>query len=829
MNISYNWLKEYVDFNLDSQSVAEALTSIGLEVGGVEEIQSVKGGLKGFVIGQVLTCQSHPDSDHLHITTVSLGNDQVVSIVCGAPNVAAGQKVVVATLGAVIYNGDESFTIKKSKIRGQESYGMICSEKEIGIGSDQSGIMILPSSSVAGTPAAEYFKLESDFLIEVDITPNHADACSHWGVARDFYAWLVQNGHETELRRPLNNSFSIDNESCGIDIEVLDPDGCPRYAGITVSGVTVKESPGWLKQRLGAIGIRPINNVVDVSNYILHAFGQPLHCFDADRIEGRKVVVRTVPEGTPFTTLDGQQRKLSDTDLMICHSSGPMCIAGVFGGIDSGTTEQTRNVFIESAYFNPTRVRKSARRHQLNTDASFRFERGIDPEGVIYALERAAILIKELGGGDISMSLFDVYPLPFKQSKVDLEYLYVDNILGKVLPRETIKSILVSLGMTIEAQTDKGIKVAVPLYRVDVQRPCDVVEELLRIYGYNNIEFGTSFKSSLTVQGEPDRYHRIQNLISEQLVGSGFTEILNNSLTKAAYYERTEGFHNDRLVRLLNPLSSDLNVMRQTLLFGGLESISHNIHRQNTSLSFFEFGKCYFYNSQTENFGQSKADKSNNNHLKAYSEYYRLGIWQTGQRVAASWAHTDEPFTPFFMKAYVLNILKRIGISPESLQIEEFSDSIFANGLKYKRGKGEPFIALGVVRPGLLRRFEIETEVFYADIDWDELMKMSKNVCVEYKELPKFPAVRRDLALLVDQSVKFDDIRRLASSAGGKLLQDMFLFDVYEGKNLEPGKKSYAVGFMLQDMSQTLTDSQIEGVMGKIVRTLESQLSAKLR
>ncbi len=829
MNISYNWLKEYVDFNLDPKLVADALTSIGLEVSSVEQVQSLKGGLKGFVIGEVITCQAHPNSDHLHVTTVNLGGDRIVPIVCGAPNVASGQKVVVATIGSVIYDGDESFTIKKSKLRGEESHGMICSEKELGLGSDQSGIMVLSPDAVEGTLAAEYFKIESDYIIEVDITPNHANACSHWGVAREFYAWLVQNGYNTELKRPSIDGFGIDNEQYKIDIEIVEPNLSPRYAGVTVTDITVKESPDWLKKRLEAIGVRSINNVVDVSNYIMHAYGQPLHCFDADRIDGRKVVVRTVPEGTPFKTLDGENIKLSNSDLMICDSSAPMCIGGVLGGFDSGTTKQTRNVFIESAYFNPTSVRKSARRHQLNTDASFRFERGVDPEGVIYALKRAAILIKELGDGKISMPISDVYPTPLIPTKIDLEYLYIDRLLGKVIDRESIKKILITLGMTIEAETAKGIRVEVPLYRTDVQRPCDVVEELLRIYGYNNIEFDNSLQSSLTEQGEADHYYHLQNIISEQLVGCGFSEILNNSLSKAAYYENTGIYYEDRLVRLLNPLSSDLNVMRQTLIFGGLESISYNICRQNSNLSFFEFGKCYFLNAPTDNSKNIQTEKGNKDPLDAYSEHYRLGLWLTGQKISSSWAHPEEPFTVFLMKAYVQNIIKRIGISTKKYKIEEFSDNIFVNGLRYLKDNGEPFAWLGVVQPDLLKRFEIETEVFYADLDWDELMNASNNVTVEYKELSKFPIVRRDLALLVDKHIKFADIKQLAYLTGGKLLKDVFLFDVYEGKNLEPGKKSYAVGFLLQDTVQTLTERQIENIMSKIIDVFENKLSARLR
>jgi phenylalanyl-tRNA synthetase beta chain len=643
MNISYKWLKEYVDFNLTPEEVAEALTSIGLEVGAVEEVQSVKGGLKGIVVGQVLTCEEHPNSDHLHVTTVDEGNGQEpVQIVCGAPNVAAGQKVAVATIGAKIYDGDECFTIKPSKLRGVASQGMLCSEKELGLSDNHDGIMVLPEDAVPGTPAAEYFKLESDYVIEVDITPNHADACSHWGVARDFYAWLVQNGYQTSLNRPSDIAFAVDNNDLQIDIEVENTEACPRYAGVTIKGVTISESPEWLKNKMVAIGLNPINNVVDITNYILHAYGQPLHSFDADMIEGGKVIVKTMPEGTPFVTLDGQERKLSDRDLMICNANEPMCIAGVFGGQKSGISENTKNVFLESAYFNPTWVRKCARRHQLSTDASFRFERGIDPNGVVYALKQAAMLIKELAGGTISMEIKDLYPQPIESFKVDFNYQYANSLIGKEIPTDVIKSIVTNLGMKIVAETADGLSLLVPPFRVDVQRPCDVVEEILRIYGYNNIEFGKSVQSSLTVQGEVDRSHKLQDLVSEQLVGCGFNEILNNSLTKAAYYDGLETYNPERLVRLMNPLSSDLNVLRASLLFGGLESLSRNVRRQNANLRFFEFGKCYYFDAKRrEALAVSAEDGTAQNPLKAYSEDNHLSMWITGYRVESSCAQQD--------------------------------------------------------------------------------------------------------------------------------------------------------------------------------------------
>ncbi|MCQ2110333.1 MAG: phenylalanine--tRNA ligase subunit beta [Bacteroidaceae bacterium] len=830
MNISYKWLKEYVDFDLTPDEVAAALTSVGLEVDGVEEVQSIKGGLKDIVIGQVLTCQEHPNSDHLHVTTVNLGSGDPVQIVCGAPNVAAGQKVVVATLGAKIYEGDECFTIKPSKLRGVASSGMLCSAKELGLGNDHSGIMVLPEDAVPGTPAAEYFKLESDFVIEVDITPNHADACSHWGVARDFYAWLVQNGYNTSLHRPSCDGFKVDDNSLQIGIDVQNTEACPRYAGVSIKGVTIKESPEWLKQKMNTIGLRPINNVVDITNFILHAYGQPLHSFDADMIAGGKVVVKTMPEGTPFVTLDEQERKLSERDLMICNTEEPMCLAGVFGGLKSGITEKTTNVFLESAYFHPTWIRKSARRHQLSTDASFRFERGIDPNGVIYALKQAAMLIKELGGGTISMDITDNYPTPIQDFKVDLDFAYADSLIGKVIPRETMKSIVESLGIKVESMSEEGMSLSVPPFRVDVQRPCDVVEEILRVYGYNNVEFGLTVQSSLTVQGEVDRSQNLQTLISEQLVGCGFNEILNNSLTKAAYYDGLASFPSDRLVRLMNPLSADLNVLRESLLFGGLESLSHNVRRQAQDLRFFEFGKCYYFDAaKREQLNQPGQNGEKQNPLKAYTEDYRLGLWITGQRVSASWAHADEKSSFYELKAYVQNIFSRLGLARNVLTVDEVETDLYSGALTYKTRGGKTVATVAVVKASVAKKFDIQAPVYYADINWDELLKATRKVKVQYAELPKFPAVRRDLALLVDKSVSFAQIESIARQSDSKLLKDVSLFDVYEGKNLEAGKKSYAVCFMLQDESQTLTDQQIEKVMNRIIQNVKDKLGASLR
>ncbi len=820
MNISYNWLKEYVNFDLTPEQVAAALTSIGLETGEVEEVQSVKGGLEGLVIGKVLTCEPHPNSDHMHITTVDLGQGEPVQIVCGASNVAAGQKVVVATLGTKLYDGDECITIKKSKLRGVESNGMICAEDEIGIGTSHEGIIVLPDDVLPGTLAKDYYNIKSDYVLEVDITPNRADACSHYGVARDLYAWLIQNGHEATLKRPSVEAFAVDNHDLDIDVVVENTKACPRYAGVVVRNVTVKESPEWLQVKLKTIGLRPINNIVDITNYILHAYGQPMHCFDADKIKGGKIVVKTVAEGTPFVTLDGVEHKLSEHDLMVCNAEEPMCIAGVFGGLDSGTTEETKNVFFESAYFHPTWVRKTARRQGLSTDSSFRFERGIDPNGVIYALKEAAILAKELAGGEIACDIKDNYPDPIADFPVELSYKYVNSLIGKEIPAEMIKSIVSSLEMKITSETEEGLSLQVPPYRVDVQRPCDVVEDILRIYGYNNVEIPTSVKSSLSVEGAADKSVKLQNLVSEQLVGCGFNEILNNSLTASAYYEGLETYKPENLVRLMNPLSNDLNVLRATLLFGGLESIEHNANRKNADLKFFEFGNCYHYNA-----GKQNPEKA----LAPYSEELHMGLWVTGKRVSNSWAHPEENSSVYELKAYVLNIFRRLGVNFGALVFGTLSDDIYAAAISIHTRGGKLLATLGVLHKKLLKKFDIENEVYYADLNWKELMKAVKNNAVTYKELSKYPAVKRDLALLLDKQVQFAEIEKIAYETDKKLLKSVELFDVYEGKNLEAGKKSYAVSFTLQDENATLNDKQIDKLMGKLVQNLENKLGAKLR
>ena len=820
MNISYKWLKEYVDFDLTAQQVCDALTSTGLEVDALEEVQSIKGGLKGLYVGKVLTCEAHPNSDHLHVTTVDLGKGEPSQIVCGAPNVAAGQKVIVADLGCVLYDGDQEFVIKKSKLRGVESNGMICAEDEIGIGTDHAGIIVLPEDAVVGTPAAEYYHLESDWLIEVDITANRADGLSHWGVARDLYAWLKSNGYETKMHRPDCSAFTVDNHDLPIEVKIENTEACKRYACVSVTDCEVKESPEWLKNKLNTIGLRPINNIVDITNYVMMAYGQPLHTFDADMVKGHKIVVKTMPDGTPFQTLDGEEHKLSDRDLAICNEEEPMCIAGVFGGKGSGTYETTKNVVLESAYFHPTWIRKSARRHGLSTDASFRFERGVDPNGTIYALQQAAILCKELAGGKVSMEICDVYPEPMKNAVVGLTYKYVHDLVGKDIPVDKIKSICESLEMKVLEETADGLKLEIPAYRVDVTRPCDVVEDILRIYGYNNVEIPTQLKGSLVIKGDEDQKHKLANLVSEQLVGEGFNEILNNSLTKGAYYEGSNAFPAENCVKIMNPLSTDLNVMRQTLLFGGLESIQHNVNRKRGNLRFFEFGNVYTFDPQKENLDDP---------MQAYKEQYHCGLWLTGKRVEGSWAHANEDSSFYELSAYVENILRRIGVKPGMIVRKKSDSEIFSAGITIENRGGKKLIEMGIIAKKLQKQFGLDAPVFYAELNWTALMKVIKKNEVLYTEVPKFPAVSRDLALLVDNSVEFAQIEQIARQTEKKLLKNVELFDVYEGDKLPAGKKSYAVNFVLQDEEKTMGDKQIDAIMQKLITNLKKQLNAELR
>ena len=820
MEISYKWLKEYVDFDLTPQETADALTSCGLEVDALEEVQTIKGGLKGLYVGKVLTCELHPNSDHLHITTVDLGKAEPQQIVCGAPNVAAGQKVIVADLGCVLYDGDKEFVIKKSKLRGVESLGMICAEDEIGVGTSHDGIIVLPEDAPVGQPAAEYYHLESDWIIEIDITANRSDALSHWGVARDLYAWLKRNGHATSLHRPDCSEFAVDNHDLPIDVEIENTEACKRYACVSISGCEVKESPEWLQNKLKVIGLRPINNIVDITNYVMMAYGQPMHCFDADMVKGSKIVVRTQPEGTKFVTLDGEEHTLGEHDLSICNAEEPMCIAGIFGGKGSGTYDTTKNVVLESAYFHPTWIRKSARRHGLSTDASYRFERGIDPNGTIYALKQAAILCKQLAGGKVSMEIKDVYPNPINDARVQLDFEYVDRLIGKKIGNDMIRSIVESLDMKIVSETESGLELDVPAYRVDVQRPCDVVEDILRIYGYNNVEIPTQLKSSLTIPSDIDQAYHRQNVIGEQLVGCGFREILNNSLTKTAYYTELNKYTEETTVKVMNPLSNDLGVMRQSLLFGGLESICRNINHKMPNLRFFEFGNCYHY---------SPEKKNDEDPIKAYTEEMHLGMWTTGKRVEGSWAHADEKTSFYELKAYVMNIFTRLGVNPGIVVTETSDNNIFGKALALKARSGKVLCEMGTVCHKLLKKMDIDQDVFYADINWDNVMRAIKKNEVLYHDISKFPSVSRDLALLIDKSVEFEQIEQIAHQTEKKLLKSVELFDVYEGKNLPEGKKSYAVNFILQDETKTLNDKQIEAIMTKLINNLKQKLGAELR
>ncbi|MGN0211475.1 MAG: phenylalanine--tRNA ligase subunit beta [Muribaculaceae bacterium] len=821
MNISYNWLKKYVDFSLTPDELAAALTSLGLETGTVEKVETIKGGLNGLVVGKVLTCVEHPDSDHLHITTVDLGDGVPTQIVCGAPNVAAGQHVIVATVGTKLYNGDKEFTIKKSKIRGVESNGMICAEDEIGVGTSHDGIIELPLDVKPGTPAREYYNVTDDYVLEVDLTPNRIDAASHYGVARDLAAWLRANrGENAPLRKPDVAAYKADRPDGAVEVTVENAEACPRYSGVTIRNVKVQESPQWLKDLLLAIGQRPINNIVDITNFILLGIGQPLHCFDLAKVKGGKVIVKTVAEGTKFVTLDGVERTLTERDLMICNAEEPMCIGGVFGGLDSGVTETTTDVFIESAYFHPTWIRKSARRFGLNTDASFRFERGIDPNETVNNLKAAALMIKELAGGEICGDIVDIKAKEFPKFPVTLEYAYADTLIGKHLGKDTIKSILSSLEIEIVSETDESVELLVPTYRVDVQRPCDVVEDILRVYGYNNVEFDDTVHSSLSYKGETDTKNDLQSLISEQLTACGFNEIMNNSLTAAAYYTDLATYPEAHCVHLLNPLSSDLNVMRQTLLFGGLESIAHNINRRSGNLKMYEFGNVYHFDPEAD---------SSERVLAAFSEHASLGIWITGNNHDGNWAEAARKSTIFDLKAVVEQIFSRLGISSKELVVEQVSTDIFSAALTINNRGGKHLGEVGIVKRAILKKADVEQDVFFAELNWDAIVKMTLKKKVTFADLPKTQPVKRDLALLVDRTVTMADIEKVVNGSERKLLRGVSLFDVYEGKNLEAGKKSYAISIILQDDEKTLQDKQIDAVMNKIIANLQKQVGAKLR
>lgn len=820
MNVSYNWLKDYVQTCLCPQEMADVLTSIGLETGGVEEVETIKGGLEGLVVGHVLTCEGHPDSDHLHVTTVDVGQENPLQIVCGAPNVAAGQKVIVALVGTKLYQGEESFTIKKSKIRGVESFGMICAEDEIGLGVSHDGIIVLPEDVQVGVLAKDYYGVQSEYVLEVDITPNRVDAASHFGVARDMAACLKQKGIETKLEKPSVEAFKIDRKEGGIPVVVENTEACPRYSGLTIRGVKVTESPDWLKNKLLLIGLRPINNIVDITNYVLHEFGQPLHAFDVAAIKGNTVQVKTLPAGTEFITLDGITRKLDERDLMICNAEGGMCIGGVFGGLDSGVTETTADVFLESAYFHPTWIRKTARRHGLNTDASFRFERGCDPNNTVYVLKRAALLIQEMAGGEICGEIQDIYPEKIEPCEVSLSYAKVNSLIGKDIPEDVVKSILRDLEMDILSEANGTLLLRIPTYRVDVQRDVDVIEDILRIYGYNNVEISDSLKSNLSYQTDTDKSYVLQELIAEQLTGAGFNEILNNSLTAASYYEMQTVYPLSHCVKLINALSNDLGVMRQTLLFGGLESIAYNRNRKHPDLKFYEFGNCYFYHEE-----RKKEDAI----LNEYSEEFHLGLWLTGDKVSNSWLHAEEESSVYELKAYVENVFLRLGLSSKRVVFGQYSDELFSAGLSIQTVSGRKLGVLGIVSKKIAREFDIDAPVYFAELNWDNLQKEIRKQKVKFSEISKFPAVKRDLALLIDKTVTFAEIEKIAFDSDKKLLKEVSLFDVYEGKNLPAGKKSYAVSFFLQDTEKTLNDAQIDSIMKKIQHNLEQKLGAQLR
>ncbi len=821
MNISYNWLKQYIDFDLTPQQLSDALTSIGLETGGFEEVESIRGGLRGIVIGKVLTCDEHPDSDHLHITTVDLGDGQPTTIVCGAPNVAAGQTVVVATVGTTLYDGDKEFKIKKSKIRGVESFGMICAEDEIGVGDSHDGIIVIEEDIKPGTPAAEYFNLTSDYVLEVDITPNRIDAASHYGVARDLAAWMDSHTIPARLHRDSVDSFHPDTDGNAIAVELQNPEACIRYSGLTIRGVKVKESPEWLRNRLNTIGLRPINNIVDITNYLLHAFAQPLHCFDLNHIKGDKVIVKTCEQGTKFITLDGVERTLDGRDLMICNAEEPMCIAGVFGGLDSGVTEETTSVFLESACFHPTWVRKTARRHGLNTDASFRFERGVDPNNTMYVLKLAALLVKELAGGEICGEPVDIYPTVVEPVKVDLDYGYLRDLIGADIPNDTVDRIMKSLEMEILSHHDNSVEVAVPTYRVDVTRPCDVVEDVLRIYGYNNIQISPSLNSSLSFKSFTDSADDLRRLISEQLTAQGFNEILNNSLTAEAYYTELAEYPAEKCVRLLNPLSSDLNVLRQTLLFGGLESLAHNINRRESDLMMYEFGNVYFYDPEKQSIAEAP--------LAPYSEKSHIALWMTGNMRAASWNSKSEPVSFYDLKAIVGNIFNRLGLSPNEIRYTTCNNGIFAAALSIATRSGKQLGTMGILSKAILKKADIKQQVLFAEMDWNELVKLSLKKKVSFTPLPKTQPVNRDLALLIDKNITMEQVENVVRESERRLLKEVRLFDVYEGDKLPEGKKSYAISIVLQDDEKTMNDKQIDATMNKIIENLKKRLSAELR
>lgn len=805
MKISYNWLKQFLNIEWSAEKTAELLTDLGLEVEGIESFESVKGGLKGVVVGEVLTCVKHPNADRLKLTTVNIGDSQPVQIVCGAPNVATGQKVPVATIGTTLHTKEgEAWQIKKGKIRGEESHGMICAEDELGLGTSHDGIMVLEEGLKPGTPCSEVFQIENDRVFEIGLTPNRSDAMSHFGVARDLKAGFEQLELKKELITPSTSNFSVDERSLKMDVEVENSQLAPRYCGVTIKNVLVQESPDWLKNRLNAIGLSPINNIVDITNYVLHELGQPLHAFDANRIKGNKVVVKTLPKGSKFVTLDNVERELHEDDLMICDAEKPMCIAGVFGGIHSGVTENTTSIFLESAYFDPISIRKTAKRHALNTDASFRFERGIDIELSVYALKRAATLIKEVAGGEISSEVVDLYPVKKKDHQVVLTFDRINKLIGQEIPKDTIKSILTSLEIKINNVTETGLGLTIPSYRTDVEREVDVIEEILRVFGYNNIDFKEKINASVAKTAKVEN-HRLQQIIGDVLTANGFYEIMTNSLVSQENPLEKENM----AVEMLNPLSADLSVLRTSMLPSGLQSMNYNQNRKLTNLRFFEFGKTY-----------RKLEE-------VFEENDRLALFSMGNQYEAHWNQVDKKSDFFYIKGILISILKRIGIS--DFKEEPSQNSIFSEGISLLSIKKQKLLEMGLVRPGITNKYDIKEEVFYADIDWKLLLASAKKTKIQYQEIPKYPAVKRDFALLLDEKVTFREIYDIAYQTERSLLKDVSLFDVYKGKNLPTGKKSYAVSFTLQDSGKTLTDKQIDKTMSKLENSYTQKLGASLR
>ena len=820
MEISFNWLKKYIDIDLSAEEVATILTDIGLEVEDFRKIETIKGGLQGVVVGHVLTCEDHPDSDHLHVTTVDVGGEAPLQIVCGAPNCRQGLKVLCATVGSVLYpnGGDEEFKIKRSKIRGVESLGMLCAEDELGIGASHDGIMELAEDAPVGMPARDFLGVKDDYLIGIGLTPNRVDAASHIGVARDLAAYLRSRGKDVKVQLPSVEDFKVDNNDMPFEVVVENYDAAPRYCGLTVTDCKIAPSPEWMQNELRAAGINPKNNLVDITNYVLFELGQPLHAFDADKVEGHKVVVKNCAEGTPFVTLDGVERKLSSEDLMICSATRPMCIGGVFGGLDSGISDTTVNVFLESAYFNPVSIRRSAKRHGLSTDASFRFERGIDPNMQVYALKRAALLMKELAGGKISSEITDLNPTPAQDFVFDISLDRVDMLIGKEIPEETVRTILDALDVKIIAEDGRTLTVAVPPYRVDVQREADLVEDILRIYGYNNVEIPTAVHSTLSYAPRPDK-NRLINIAADHLAATGYTEIMSNSLTKAAYYEDLKSLPAANLVKIMNPLSADLNVMRQTLLFNALEAVELNVNHRSADLKLFELGNCYFYNEEAAEEGKP---------LAKYSEKYCIGITVTGQDAAPSWNAKAAEASFYTLRATVEKLLRRFGIDIYSLRSESLDSDIYADAIALMQGN-KRVVEMGVVAPALMRRFDLKQPVYYAEIDFELILRAAKKQRITVEELSKFPEVKRDLALLVDKNVTFAELRQIAFATEKKLLKRVTLFDVYEGDKLPEGKKSYALGFTLEDKSQTLNDKVIEKTMNNLQRQLETRAGAQVR